>query len=171
MNNTKTAAVVLFIIGLLLFSCNKKTMTSDELIQELKDEYMIVECNNDSIIKNENLSKTSLVFPKTAFLYIMDASCSVCIYKFIEFYKFKELTCSTPVVVVVDKDYIPQIEYSMEQADISLGNKTLLIIDNEETKLLNCRIEDSGLNANVFLIENKKIKDKFVFQGKSIVFE
>lgn len=171
MNSIKISTAALFFIGLLLYSCNKKTMTSDEFIQDLKDEYMIVGCKNDSITQGNNWSKISSTFPPTTFLYIMDASCSVCIYNFIEFYKYKELTCSTPVCVVVDKDYIPQIEYSIEQSGVSINNKTLSIIDNEDSRLVNCKIEESGLNANVFLVENKKVKDKFIFLGKSIVME
>ena len=142
-------------------------VTPIEYIDEMVKDEIAVKCSDDTIIHTEMLPRN---FPKTYFLYVINASCSACVYSFVSFYKHKELACETPVCVVVDEDYLPNLEFYVGKAGIDIDNKKLFILPNTKT-IISKNIEEEDLSGHVFLVANGvKIKHVY-YKGAAVVFE
>lgn len=154
----------------LLSACKKihHKVTPNEYLDELVNEKKAVKCGDDTYIHKEMLSR---ILPETYFLYLINASCSSCVYSFVSFYRHKELACETPVCVVVDQDYLPNLEFYLEKADIKIDNKKLFLLPNTGDTLISKSIEKANLNGLVFVIANGQKEKQVLYTGSTVKFE
>lgn len=143
-------------ISFLFVSCdiNVTKYSPDEYIKVLKDDNKAIYCLEDSSFHINNMPKK---LPETYVVYILNASCSFCIYTFVKFYKEKELMCDIPVCIIIDKDYRDQVEYYLEQANIEIDSKKIIITENN--KIINGNIDNMDLNGHLYLINKSSIKE------------
>lgn len=155
MKKTVLYYIILF-FSLLFASCDSDITkySPDDYIKTLKDANKVISCSEDSSFHISNMQKK---LPETYVAYILNASCSFCICTFVKFYKEKEILCDIPVCIIIDKDYSDQVEYYLEQSNIEIDPKKIVIIENN--KLINGNIDNMDLNGHLYLIDKCQIKE------------
>lgn len=148
--------ILIPILALSFAACNgnKKSTSEDDFIRHLVTTHAAIQFNDTAEYNTHPINK--LLEGKTL-VYFMDASCSICIYKFIEFYKQAELACDSKIYVIIDEDYLPQVEYGLSQAEIHPSKERLDILCNTKNLYLNGKIEQTDLNGRVIYGNNKQV--------------
>lgn len=163
---------LIFFLLILTTSCSSDKATHlsfRELYNQLQENKQVINYNIDRELFNIDSLKVSK--NSQSIIYVMNATCSICIYQFIDFYykNLQFITC--PIVVVVENDLKPQVEYFFEKAKIEIDSKNLILIDNSNKKIVKGDIDNLDLNGLVILQKNNKIEDSFLYIGQSDFFE
>ena len=160
--------VLICLISLLACKENVTLLSSREFILELINENKAISCSENDTCNIDRLPEN---LPESCFVYIMNASCSYCIYSFISFYKYEEAICPIPVCIIVDESFRQQVEYYLEQSGIKIDNSKLFMIDNTDNIIPNKNIDNDDLNGHIFLLEDGHCIDHVCYLGESMVFE
>lgn len=144
------------ILSFVCVACNKeqKPISKRDFISQLVKTHMAMPFS-DSV--GYNTIQLNKLMQEETLIYIMDASCSACIYTFIEFFKQVENTCNSKIYVIIDEDYLPQVEYHLSKAKVYSNIKKLEIICNTTNKYIKGNIENADLNGRVIYDVNKQV--------------
>lgn len=146
----------LFIILLILFavcSCAEqedKHMDMDELVKYFMKERMAVSIEEDSLVNVKNLKS---ICQDTSFVYLLNSSCSMCLYQFVEFYQYEHNMCGIPVTAVIDEGRMPQLEYVLDKSGIDLASPNLVIVENLDSMYVHGNIENLDLSGVLISIK------------------
>jgi len=97
-------------------------------------------------------------------LYIIDASCSLCIGEFLNFCSLTaEEKCEEPIIVIVDSRHSQQLSYYIGQLHESIKRRIIIKHTNDETPVLENINEFQDTNGFIYLCSDAKITDVVLF--------
>lgn len=153
-----------------LCNCSKQDRTMmdmDGLIKYFLKERAAVSYElEDSIINADQLIP---LCSDSSFVYLLNSSCSMCIYQFVEFYQYEQNMCGAPVFVIIDEGYIPRFEYVMEQSGIKIGTPNLSVIENKRLKYVDGIIENTDLSGALIRMQKGKLYCSCQYVGNIVV--
>lgn len=151
-----TKSILIPILALSIAACNgdNKSISKEDFIHQLVTTHAAIQFSDTA---SYNISPINKLLEENTIVYFMDASCSICIYKFIEFYKQAESACSSKIYVIIDEEYLPQVEYVLSQAEIHLSENELDILCNTKKLYSNSPIEHTDLNGTVIYGTDKQV--------------
>ena len=163
--------VLYFILILCIVSCSSDKLVQlsfNELCSQLIEKKQAINYTIDTDIFS--VDSLCIANDSKSIVYVMNASCSICIYQFVDFYYNNLQYLNQPIVVVVESDLKPQAEFFLEKAKIYPDSKNLILVDNNK-KVIKGNIENLDLNGLVVLLNSKKIENSFQYIGQSDLFE
>jgi len=139
-----------FIIGIFCCSCTR-----------LKDKSFVDKLNAFSIsdtshVFSADVSETIKCPQGRNFLYVLDASCSVCIANYLQFIKkVEELRFDSLIVVARESYDFAKVEYYLKETGLKHPQNMRIIMD-PKNNIYN-EFVNIYFDHNLFLLENKRI--------------
>lgn len=153
--------LVLFAITFFCSCSHKEALSVEALMSSMSERKMIMDDSEG--VKSLNVDSLSLL-PSQCFLYVLNASCSTCIYTFVDFLN-ETSSVNVPIVVVIDKNYKPQLDYVLEQVHMK---SSVVVVENDNGKYLKGTIEELGTNGLFLYLKNNEICKSYFFVSKGI---
>lgn len=156
---------IFYVLVALCTLCSCSSGPKEPMIPEEMVKWFIVNGKAASAEVDENIITDSIcgISEDKCFVFLMDASCSMCIYQFVEFYQLESQMCGTPVRVVIDSERMPQVEYILGKSGIVTDSDQLSFVENADSAYVRGRIENLDLSGTFMLVDEGEVKGTYLY--------